>query len=199
MTAKKISPASIARYEQWQEWAVLAIQKEDKRAYRALLEDLSKYSASFIGSKLLKQEWIDDVVQTILVSVHKALPSYSPDRPIKPWIDSIIRFRLNDALRKHYASQENPFEDVGEKISSGTDVTFSAYQNELKEDMIKALATLPEKQRRVVEMTKIMGYSIEETAKEMGLSQSAVKVRVHRALKSMRAFLSDSDVFYEDR
>ncbi|BBQ02361.1 hypothetical protein BSFA1_74890 (plasmid) [Burkholderia sp. SFA1] len=49
------------------------------------------------------------------------------------------------------------------------------------------LDTLPERQRRPIEHTKLLGLSIAETAATTGLTESAVKIGVHRGLKALAA------------
>ena len=53
------------------------------------------------------------------------------------------------------------------------------------------LQTLPDKQRLPIEYVKLEGLSVVETARLTGLSESAVKVGVHRGLKALAARIRD--------
>ena len=61
-----------------------------------------------------------------------------------------------------------------------------------RRDLMGLLQTLPDKQRRPIECVKIDGLSVAETARLTGLSESAVKVGIHRGLKSLAARLGHS-------
>jgi RNA polymerase sigma-70 factor (ECF subfamily) len=58
-------------------------------------------------------------------------------------------------------------------------------------DLHKVLAKLPEKQRRVLMLTKAEGFSMAEAAAKMGMSETATKVTAHRAYKKLQELLLD--------
>ena len=55
---------------------------------------------------------VDDLLQEILISIHKARHTYDGERPYKPWAYAIAKFRLQDYLRAHYADQLHHAVDV---------------------------------------------------------------------------------------
>jgi RNA polymerase sigma-70 factor (ECF subfamily) len=55
--------------------------------------------------------------------------------------------------------------------------------------LLDALQQLPDKQRRVVELLKLEGFSVKEAALKLGMTESALKVSAHRAYKAMKVFL----------
>lgn len=64
-------------------------------------------------------------------------------------------------------------------------VTNPQYSGEYK-DVEKILASLPDDQRTVFQRLKLEGYTAQEVANEMGMSESAVKVSAHRTLKKIK-------------
>ena len=50
----------------------------------------------------------------------------------------------------------------------------------------EAMSSLPEKQRVIVELMKIEGYTAKEVAKKLDMSESAVKVSAHRTYKLLK-------------
>lgn len=179
----------LSKDELWQILAAKA-QSGDKRAYTMLLRDISPFIKSVIAGGLSNQDWVDDITQDVLISVHKSLNSYSPDRPFKPWLKAIIQFRRTDLLRKHYKDKRTK-ECAKENTSVfEQNVTFQATSGELK-DIEKAMDTLPDKQRMIFQMMKIEGYSAKEVACEMGMSVSAVKVAAHRTTNKLKDILNN--------
>jgi RNA polymerase sigma-70 factor (ECF subfamily) len=79
-----------------------------------------------------------------------------------------------------------PIENV-EEITSGDD---SAHV-ESNLDLEKLMAGLPPKMRRAIQAVKLDGLSVNEAAAKCGMSESNVKVSVHRGLKAMARLISE--------
>jgi len=60
-------------------------------------------------------------------------------------------------------------------------------------DLARAMGTLPLGQRQVIALHHLSGLPVAETARELGISESAVKVRLHRGRKALAALLSDPE------
>lgn len=159
-------------------------QKGDLNAYARVFEIITPLLRKFVGHKINKTEDSEDVVQEILISIHQASHTYDPSRSFHVWMYTIARYRLNDYLRSHYNHRKKGVE-VGldhdsADLASEENVT---YTHENREYLLKMMRTLPKKQRTIVTMLKIKGFSIKETALAMKMSESAVKVSAHRAYK----------------
>ena len=179
--------ADLTQGDLWKELAVKA-QAGDQRAYSKLLSELVPYIKMRISGSLANPDWVEEITQEILISVHKSLNSYGGDRPFKPWLNAIVQFRRTDFLRKHYKNKR-----VKESSKENTEifsdnVTNTQYSGELK-DIESAIASLPEKQQKIFRLMKIEGYSAKETAEEMGMSVSAVKVSAHRSTHKLKEIL----------
>lgn len=171
----------------WDELAAAA-QTGDKNAYKRLLGGIIPYIRAIIVPGLANVDWADDIVQEVLISVHKSLKTYDSALSFKPWLTAIVKFRRVDFLRCHYscrADRQVPLEDTAFIESH---VTRDDIAGEWK-DMEGALKRLPEQQRKVLEMVKIQGFTAQETADRTGMSVSAVKVSVHRSIKKLKAML----------
>ncbi|MFN4121167.1 sigma factor-like helix-turn-helix DNA-binding protein [Acidovorax sp.] len=92
--------------------------------------------------------------------------------------------RRRDWLRSHTAKEarNDPLDDAGELFASS-----DSEAAEARRDLGQLLQTLPDKQRLPIEYVKLEGLSVVETARLTGLSESVVKVGVHRGLKALAA------------
>ena len=169
-----------------QYWTDLAAKAQtgDQTAYRALLSGLVPVIRRNIVKSLPSPQYADDIVQEVLLSVHKALHTYDPKRPFLPWIQSIINFRRTDFLRQHYAQFDNAKVSLDDPDTP--DYLVISNPTGSTKDIETAFNALPEQQKKVVELMKIKGYSAEEVSKKTGMSLSAVKVSAHRALKKIK-------------
>ena len=71
-------------------------------------------------------------------------------------------------------------------------VSVDADAAEARRDLAQLLDALPERQRMPIVYVKVQGLSVVETARLTGMSESAVKVAVHRGLKALAAKIRDA-------
>jgi RNA polymerase sigma-70 factor, ECF subfamily len=156
----------------------------DKQAYADLLRETARLLRPFLSRRLSFDGEVEDVLQEILISIHKARHTYDGQRPYKPWVYAIARFRLQDYLRVHYADQLRHAVDIAELENVlHEDVTESAISYE---SISGEIHKLPEKQAAILQLMHRDGYTAKETAEKLGMSESAVKVAAHRAYKVLR-------------
>jgi len=159
-------------------------QDGDKRAYSLLFEKITPLLRSFISQKISNPDDMEDIVQEILISIHKAGHTFDVDRPFEVWMYTIARYRLNDYLRCYYKNESlkvRIFDDT-EDYSAENYVTENL---EINESISELLDSMPEKQRKIVTMMKVEGYTAKETAERMNMSETAVKVAAHRVYKNI--------------
>ena len=162
-------------------------QAGDKRAYTGLLQETSRFLRPFLAKRLSQASEVDDLLQEILLSIHKARHTYDGARPYKPWVFSIAKFRLLDHLRVHYADQLHHAIELSEVENILPEpVTDSAMTYE---SISGAVDKLPDKQAIILQMMHQQGYTAKEVAAKIGMKESAVKVAAHRAYKVLRNML----------
>lgn len=157
----------------------------DAAAHRALLERLSSQLRGYFKGHLNRTGRgpveAEDLVQEALIAIHTRRHTYDPEQPFTPWVYAIARYKLVDCLRRSRASTTDlPIEEVRE-ISSRDDHG----QVESSLDLERLMSALPPKMRTAIEAVKIEGLSVTEAAAKSGMSESNVKISVHRGLKAM--------------
>ena len=176
----------------------------DKLAYTDVLHETARFIRPFLTKRVRHASEVDDLLQDILLSIHKARHTYDGERPYKPWAFAIAKFRLLDYLRAHYADQLHSAIELSEvenyvpgKVSGDTplgnvtlgDVTESPFTYESIREEIQLL---PEKQATILQMMHQEGYTAKEVAAKIGMKESAVKVAAHRAYKVLRKRLGEN-------
>lgn len=126
---------------------------------------------------------VDDLVQESLLAIHLQRDRYDPAQPFTPWAQAVARNKLVDFLRQHerHGRRNDPLEDCAELAARD-----EAAARDARRDLARLLAALPERQRLPIVHTKLEGRSVAEAARLTGLSESAVKVGVHRGLHALR-------------
>ena len=159
----------------------------DQRAYADLLQETSRFLRPFLAKRLNFTNEVDDLLQEILISIHKARHTYDGNRPYRPWVFAIAKFRLQDYFRTHYSDhlrQAVDLDDMEESLSEHVTETAISY-----ESISGEVQKLPEKQATILQLMHQEGYTAKEVAKKMGMKESAVKVAAHRAYKILRSKL----------
>lgn len=165
---------------------MIASQSGDAAAYRKLLDYLSRYLRSYYKAKLRNfgrsAAEAEDLVQDVLLAIHTRRHTYNPDALFTPWLHAIARYKLIDNLRR----RNNGFYDIP---LDGLTLELSAHDDrdavESDCDLQKLLAKLPDKMQQAIRLVKIEGLSIAEAANQCNVSESAVKVRIHRGIKQL--------------
>jgi RNA polymerase sigma-70 factor (ECF subfamily) len=172
-------------------WSALMVsaQSGNESDYRQLLGELAEVVERFLRNRFGDRPVIEDCVQEALIAVHKARHTYNPRRPFRPWLFAIVRNRAIDTLRK-----QRQRDDVAERYQREQEVLAQpsgqlAPLHELAE--VPLFRSLSSQHREVLVLTKIIGFSIAETAQKLRISESAVKVRVHRAVGKLRKLMQE--------
>lgn len=157
----------------------------DGAAYHAFLADLTAHLRAFFRKRLDRiPDEVEDLVQETLIAVHNQRHTYDPGQPLTAWMHAIAKYKLVDFLRRRARTDAltDPLDDELEVFAAS-----DADAAEARRDLAKLLADLPDRQRMPIVHVKIEGLSVAETAQLTGMSESAVKVGVHRGLKALAA------------
>lgn len=154
-------------------------------AYHFFLDELATHLRSFLRKRLARlPEEAEDLVQELLLAIHNQRHTYDAKLPLTSWVHAIARYKLIDLLRRRSRSDLlNDSIDEGEELFAAPD----SQAAEARYDIAKLLAQLPDRQRLPIQYVKIEGASVADTAKRIGMSESAVKIGIHRGLKVLAA------------
>jgi len=159
----------------------------DSGAYHAFLKELSAHLRAFLRRRLVQlPDEVEDLVQETLLAVHNQRHTYNAEQPLTAWIHAIARYKLVDMLRRRTGREalNDPLDDeIDVLAASDTDAM------DARRDLAKLLEQLPDRQRLPIQYVKLDGLSVVEAARLTGMSESAVKVGVHRGLKALAAMI----------
>lgn len=177
------------RDRQWSGWMARA-QLGDSQAYDSLLRSCLPFIAQVARGQRVPADRVDDVVQDVLMTVHRARHTYDPGRSFTAWLRVIAQRRAIDILRRsgrqnsrevHAPLAFEMYADPGAQTSDAWEKTGLSAQ------IGKAVAGLSPGQREAVERIALQGQSLQEAAEATGRSKGALKVNLHRAMNNLRA------------
>jgi len=158
-----------ARWSQWMHRA----NAGDAQAYRDLLQEIGVVVERYLRRRFGASDFVEECVQECLLSIHRARASYDPSRSFRAWMFTIVRHKAIDTLRRRgtRARWETSEGDAGEAAAPANE---SAATLQVREALV---------------LTKLEGRSLNEAAKHVGVSVTAMKSRVHRAIQQSRRLL----------
>lgn len=169
-------------------WADLlaAAQRGDGAAYRTFLGAIIPFVRTVARRRCWSQDMVDDVVQEVLLTVHRVRHTYQPGRPVEPWLAAIVVRRAIDATRKsgriarrevHDAVAFETFADPRANDSSAADTSRT---------LARMTDGLTRGQKEAIELVKVKEMSLAEASRASGQSVASLKVNIHRAMKKLR-------------
>lgn len=171
------------REAEWAAWMQAAISG-DTAAYRRFLVTITPHLRAVARHRCRSigagEGDAEDVVQEVLLAIHLKRTTWDQSRPIGPWIAAIVRNKLIDMLRRRGRHPVVPIEDVINTLGD------EERADGLPSGEFDALLTkLNGRQREIVRSISINGSSVRETAGKLDMSEGAVRVALHRALKKL--------------
>jgi RNA polymerase sigma-70 factor, ECF subfamily len=154
----------------------------NQSAYAQFLTQIMPILRGVVAKKITSAD-VEDVLQEVLISIHKARHTYDGKRPIMPWLIAIARFRMLDHLRKHYAQMRHKTSNFDDLENILSDVTKEFWVSESIDDLLQEVT---EKNKQILTMMHVEGYTAKEVGAKIGMNESAVKVAAHRAIKKIR-------------
>lgn len=161
----------------------------DAAAYRQFLDELASHLRGYLRRRLPRAlDDVEDILQETLLAVHNARHTYRAGEPLTAWVHAITRYKLMDFFRAHARRDalHDPIDDDDLFVAS------HAEPADARRDVGQLLETLPDRHRLPIQLVKLQGLSIAEAAECIGLSESAVKVGIHRGLKALAARIRGS-------
>lgn len=169
-----------------------AAQDGDGRAYAALFSDCMPLLRAITRRQGVPADRVDDVVQDVMLTIHRVRHTYDPNRPFMPWLRAITQRRAIDALRRSGRQWERERHaplayDAHPDTQPAADEMI--LQSGRATRLAAAVARLPPGQRQAVEQIGLQERTLAEAAAITGRSTGALKVNLHRALNSLRLIL----------
>jgi RNA polymerase sigma factor (sigma-70 family) len=173
-----------------------AAQAGDGVAYQALLRDCIPVIKSIARRRGLVADRIDDVVQDVLLTIHRARQTYDPSRSFTAWLCVIADRRAIDLLRR-ISRQEVREVHAPLAFESHADQAADPAQGLAHADATgaaaRALASLPTCQREAVQHLVLEERSLADAAVLTRRTKGSLKVNLHRALKALRGRMEPRD------
>lgn len=160
-----------------------AARDGDGAAYRLLLTELACQVRPVADRALARagrgNGEVEDIVQNVLLAIHLKRDSWDPALPFMPWLNAVMRYKIVDALRRDGQRTSVPIDDLAEVLPA------AEYKQADRQDAARLVGRLEPRSRTIVEAISLRGDSPAVVAQALNMTEGAVRVALHRALKTL--------------
>jgi RNA polymerase sigma-70 factor (ECF subfamily) len=159
-------------------------QRADGLALDELVRRISPALLRYFSASRWSRDAAEDLLQDCWMKIHGSRHTYRATEPVMPWVYAIARHTRLDAYRKRKRLESR--EVLVARVPEPPVEPETAREVEGLDEAIRAL---PESQREVLVMLKVVGMSLEEVAKATSSTVGSVKQKAHRAYETLRRAL----------
>ena len=172
--------------------AMAAAQAGDRAAYETVLRDCVPIVQRIARHQGAAADFLDDVVQDVLVTVHGARATYDPSRSFVAWLTAITQRRTIDILRKRgrRGAREVYAPEAFDTRAAADNPEDDAVRHAEAAQLRAFVDALPDGQREAVRSLALEENSLEDASKATGRTKTSLKVNLHRAIKTLRGRMS---------
>ena len=167
---------------------VAAAQAGDREAFDELVK--ATYADAYTLAFRLtgNEEDARDVVQDAYLRAYKGVKRFRGDAQFSTWMYRIVANCASTHLAKRSRTRQEPLDDEAPLIDERAEVDpeLRADASLARDQVTAALGELPPKLRAVIVLRDIYDLPHEAIADELGISEAAAKVRLHRARRKLR-------------
>jgi RNA polymerase sigma factor (sigma-70 family) len=186
---KSVPDETVAELDRRWSALMIAAQAGDGTAYEDLLRQCVPFIKNVARWRNITGDRADDVVQDVLLTIHRARHTYDPRRSFTAWLRVIADRRAIDLIRRTHREQ---------RLEVHAPLAFESHADETADPargiahtdetatVGRVLEALPIRQREAVRYLVLEEHSLADTAVLTGRSKVSLKVNLHRALKALR-------------
>lgn len=173
------------------EWAALlrAANGGDGRAYARFLCEVTPVLRGIVRGRgrSVPPDLQEDIVQEVLLAIHTKRHTWATDRPLRPWLWAITRYKVAGAFRARGTQIHLDVADFAEVLPAepGPDPTAA-------HDAHRLMDRLEPRAAEIVRSISLEGEEPGTTGRRLRMSEGAVRVALHRALKRLTAMAQES-------
>jgi RNA polymerase sigma-70 factor (ECF subfamily) len=144
----------------------------------------------FVRALARRRSWsedmAEDVVQEVLLTLHRIRHTYEPGRPVKPWLAAIASRRAVDSMRRQGRQSAREVHDQAAYETFADPQANRIEAGEAAEEVGRMMDALTPRQKEAIDLVKLKEMSLAEASAESGQSVASLKVNVHRAIRKLR-------------
>jgi len=171
-------------------------QKDDKEAFEELVRRHQNRVFAVAGGILRNREDVEDIAQQVFLKAYFSIRRFDQRAAFSTWLYKITVNECWDLLRKkkvrplvfeaELSEEQNQVYQASSEQSDGK--PDASERLALREQVEELMSCLDERDRMMLVLKEVQGFSVEEIAESMGVNANTVKVRLFRARRKIVEF-----------
>ena len=184
----KLSADDLTKRMEWTAQLMAIRDQQDQAAFAALFRHFAPRVKAFLMRSGMTASFAEECTQEVMATVWRKAHMFDGTKAsVSTWIFTIARNRKIDMIRK---SRRPEPEDLPWGPDIEPDAAEMMMMAQDTQELGRALANLPEKQRRLIERAYFGELTHSEIAAETGLPLGTIKSRIRLALDRLRHAMS---------
>jgi RNA polymerase sigma-70 factor (ECF subfamily) len=180
----------MVRLSQAEKTSLIALANDDGSAFTELYNDYFPRVYNYVHYRVADFHAAEDLTSQIFEKLFSRLKYYQSEKAaFSTWLFSIARNTITDYYRSRMRTNFTSLEITAELIDSEPGPDDMAAVNETQQHLLKALASLNQRERDIIALKFWSGCSNRDIAKFVGISESNTGIILFRAMKRLRKIL----------
>ena len=171
-------------------WAVLlkAANAGDGLAYARFLRAVTPVIRGIVRTRgrIFPPDQHEDIVQDVLLGLHHKRHTWRADYPVRPWVYAIARHKIIDAFRRRGVAVHLPIDDFSEILQAMPTADALSARDD-KREVDRLIDGLDPRSAEIIRAVTLREESHAEVSARLGLTEGALRVSLHRAMKRLVA------------
>ena len=165
-------------------------QAGDMAAFQEIYGRLERALRGYLRSLVAPGVEVEDLLQNAFLQMHRSRRTYQPGQPVRPWVFAIARHV--GLMARRASGRRARRETLAEAELPEVAVPAAAFAALDRLSLERALDSIAEPGREALWLHHIEGLSFREVGAVQGISETAAKVRAHRAMAALRGQFAES-------
>ncbi|WP_158870344.1 RNA polymerase sigma-70 factor [Maribellus comscasis] len=171
------------------------IKSDDVDAFKKLYDLYCQQLLKFISQYLKETTEAEEIIQDVFLSVWENRKNLQIDKSVKSYLFQIAVNKVYNHLKRKVVERKYQYYLTHNDINSENDIEDKIYFKELKETIDQIISQLPDKQRKIFQLSRLDGTPHSEIAKKFNISIRTVENQIYRAGKFIKSKLSGDILF----
>ncbi len=161
------------------------VKKGDLEKAAILFERYQAMLYNFFVKLSFETELSKDLTQNVFYRLIKYRNSFNESKAFKAWFFQLARNQYLDHV-SNAKNKRSRFDDLEKLAHKAAENMQDQTQAEREKVLYKALSLLDEEQRELIVLSKFQKMKYTDIAQILNITEAAVKVKVHRAIKKLK-------------
>ena len=165
---------------------ILLLKKGSRKAFNGLFDEFNQKLYFFALGYLKSEKDAEEIVQETFLKLWERRDSIDPDLSLQAYLFKIAFNFIQKRLIRNFKEQELKHDLAGELIDFDDQTSNAVNYHFLLQHISEIISQLPPRQKEIIEMRKLEGYSVKEISEVLSLAIKTVEAHLTAGLRFLK-------------